>query len=328
MNLPKRYVDADTSLELIKSKIVGIIGFGNQGKAQALNLKDSGVQVRIGLRDGSSSRKDAVRYGFDCYLIEELVVNCNFISILIPDQDIKDVYLKFIEPNLKEGDTILFSHGYNIHYSLIAPPKFINVILSAPSGAGTEVRQNYIDNKGIPGLVAVNVDYTGNSFNLALSYSMAIGLTRFGVFETSFKEETETDLFGEQAVLVGGVPSLIKAAFQVLIDSGYSPITSWLVCYYELKTIVDMFHSKGFNFMGKAISDTAEYGGLTRGSMLINDDVVGEMKRILNDIQNGSFHKEWIGESNTKSTLFKELRVNDSSLDIDQVTKEIFNSLE
>tara|TARA_B100001250_G_scaffold277349_1_gene239815 strand:- start:3176 stop:4162 length:987 start_codon:yes stop_codon:yes gene_type:complete len=327
MKLPKRYLDSDTNLELIKSKVVGIIGFGNQGKAQALNLKDSGVKVKIGLRDGSASKKDAVENSFDCYTIEDLVASCNFISILIPDQEIKDVYLKFIEPNLKNGDTILFSHGYNIHYNLISPPRYINVILSAPSGAGTEVRQSYINNKGIPGLVAVNLDYTGNSLNLALSYSMAIGLTRFGVFETSFKEETETDLFGEQAVLVGGVPRLIQAAFQVLIDSGYSPITSWLVCYYELKTIVDMFHSKGFSFMGEAISDTAEYGGLTRGSMLINDKVVGEMKSILNDIQNSSFHKEWISESKKKSTLLKELRWNDSNLDIDKITKEIFNSL-
>ena len=327
MNLPKKYHDKDTSLGLIKSKIVGVIGFGNQGKAQALNLRDSGVKVKIGLRDGSLSKKDAIKNGFDCCLIEDLVANCDFISILIPDQEIKDVYLKFIEPNLKDGDTILFSHGYNIHYGLITAPKYINVILSAPSGAGTEVRQSYINNKGIPGLVAVHIDYSGNSLNLALSYSMAIGLTRFGVFETSFKEETETDLFGEQAVLVGGVPRLIQAAYQVLIDSGYSPITSWLVCYYELKTIVDMFHSKGFGFMGEAISDTAEYGGLTRGAILINDEVTAKMKGILNDIQDGSFHKEWISESKKKSSLFNKLRLDVSALDIDKVTKEVFDSL-
>ena len=328
MDFPKRYLDKDANLELIKSKKVGIIGFGNQGKAQALNLKDSGIEVKIGLRDGSSSKKDAVENGFECCLIENLVASCNFISILIPDQEIKDVYLKIVEPNLNKGDTLLFSHGYNIHYSLIVPPEYVNVILCAPSGAGTEVRQSYKDSNGIPGLIAVNSDHAGNSFNLVLSYSMAIGLTRFGVFETSFKEETETDLFGEQVVLVGGMPGLIQAAFQVLIDSGYSPVTSWLVCYYELKTIVDMFHSKGFAFMGNAISDTAEYGGLSRGPMLINEKVVSEMQNILKDIQNGSFHKEWMDESKKQSSLFEKLRLKGSDLDIDEITKKVLSSIE
>jgi ketol-acid reductoisomerase len=325
MNLPKIYTENDANIDLIKEKNIGIIGFGNQARAQALNLKDSGINVTIGLRKKSKSRSVVTGKGFACCDIEELVKECDFICILIPDQEMEKVYHSSIEPYLKEGDTLLFSHGYNIYYKLISPPKCVNVILSAPSGAGSELRNKYKEGKGIPGLIAVDCDFSKKSFNLVLSYSMAIGLTRFGVFETSFKEETETDLFGEQVILAGGLPKLIQTAYSVLIDSGYSPISSWLVCYYELKTIVDMFHSKGFEYMGKSISDTAEYGALTRGGRVISDNVKNEMKTILKEIQNKSFHNEWIIESEASSFLLKKLRSNQSNHEIDNITKKILD---
>jgi len=327
MKLPKIYKDKDTDLKLIKEKNIGIIGFGNQGRAQGLNLLGSGVDVKVGLREGSNSWQVAVDSGLKCEAIQDLVSNCDFISLLIPDQVMGEVYSEFIEPHLTRGQTLLFSHGYNIHYKLIQPPEFVNVIMVAPSGAGTELRKQFKISKGIPGLIAVHQDYSGNSFELTLSYSKAIGLTRMGVFESTFKEETETDLFGEQAVLTGGIPKLIQSAYKVLLEAGYNPITAWFVCYYELKTIVDMFHSKGFEFMNNAISDTAEYGGITRGNRIIDEHVQNEMRITLKEIQNEQFHNEWMLESENGYPALNKLREEEKQIPIEEISKQLLKEL-
>ena len=327
MQLPKIYKDKDADLKLIKNKSIGIIGYGNQGRAQALNLLDSGMNVSIGLRNESSSWKMAVDSGLNCTPVNDIVKDCDIISLLIPDQVMKEVYSENIEPHLTEGKTLLFSHGYNIHYNLIQPPEFINVIMAAPSGAGSELRKQFKIGKGIPGLIAVHQDYSGDSFDIALSYSKAIGLTRMGVFESTFKEETETDLFGEQVILTGGIPKLIQSAYKVLLEANYNPITAWFVCYYELKTIVDMFHSKGFEFMNQAISDTAEFGGITRGNRIINENVRNEMRLVLEEIQSGKFHQEWMKEYETGYPQLKNMREEEKQIPIEEISKQLLKEL-
>ena len=327
MQLPKIYKDKDADLNLIKNKSIGIIGYGNQGRAQALNLLDSGMNVSIGLRNESSSWKMAVDSGLHCTPVNEIVKDCDIISLLIPDQVMKEVYSENIEPHLTEGKTLLFSHGYNIHYNLIQPPKFINVVMAAPSGAGSELRKQFKIGKGIPGLIAVHQDYSGDSFDIALSYSKAIGLTRMGVFESTFKEETETDLFGEQIILTGGIPKLIQSAYKVLLEANYNPITAWFVCYYELKTIVDLFHSKGFEFMNQAISDTAEFGGITRGNRIINENVRNEMRLALEEIQSGKFHKEWMDEYERGYPQLKNMREQEKQIPIEEISKQLLKAL-
>jgi ketol-acid reductoisomerase len=327
MQLPKIYKDKDADLNLIKNKSIGIIGYGNQGRAQALNLLDSGMNVSIGLRNESSSWKMAVDSGLHCTPVNEIVKDCDIISLLIPDQVMKKVYSENIEPHLTEGKTLLFSHGYNIHYNLIQPPKFINVVMAAPSGAGSELRKQFKIGKGIPGLIAVHQDYSGDSFDIALSYSKAIGLTRMGVFESTFKEETETDLFGEQIILTGGIPKLIQSAYKVLLEANYNPITAWFVCYYELKTIVDLFHSKGFEFMNQAISDTAEFGGITRGNRIINENVRNEMRLALEEIQSGKFHKEWMDEYERGYPQLKNMREQEKQIPIEEISKQLLKAL-
>ena len=325
MQLPKIYKDAD--LNLIKNKSIGIIGYGNQGRAQALNLLDSGMDVSIGLRKESSSWKIAVDSGLNCIPINDIVKKCDIISLLIPDQVMKKVYSENIESHLSKGKTLLFSHGYNIHYNLIQPPKFINVVMAAPSGAGSELRKQFKIGKGIPGLIAVHQDYSGDSFDIALAYSKAIGLTRMGVFKSTFKEETETDLFGEQIILTGGIPKLIQSAYKVLLEANYNPITAWFVCYYELKTIVDLFHSKGFEFMNQAISDTAEFGGITRGNRIINENVRNEMRLALKEIQSGKFHKEWMDEYERGYPQLKNMREQEKQIPIEEISKQLLKVL-
>ena len=334
MKFPKIYKDKDVSLDVIRGIKVGIIGFGNQGRAQALNLRDSGIAVTIGLREGSpsagsgtSSRQEAVTEGLPCTSIEVAVQTADIISLLIPDQVIAEVYTQNIAPNLTEGQSLLFSHGYNIHYKLIQPPENVNVIMAAPSGAGTELRKRYLDDNGIPGLFAVHQDYSGNAEELVLAYCKAIGLTKSGVLKSTFREETETDLFGEQMILTGGIPKLIQLSYKVLLESGYSPAVSWLVCYYELKTIVDMFHSKGFEFMNAAISDTAEYGGITRGNRIIDQHVEDEMRIVLKEIQSGEFHKEWQKEVEDGFPTLSKLRKEEKQLPIEKIGQKILKEL-
>ena len=327
MQLPKIYKDKDADLNLIKNKSIGIIGYGNQGRAQALNLLNSGMNVSIGLRKESSSWKMAADSGLNCTPVNDIVKDCDIISLLIPDQVMKEVYSENIEPHLTDGKTLLFSHGYNMHYNLIKPPEFINVIMAAPSGAGSELRKQFKIGKGIPGLIAVHQDYSGDSFDIVLSYSKAIGLTRMGVFESTFKEETETDLFGEQIILTGGIPKLIQSAYKVLLEANYNPITAWFVCYYELKTIVDLFHSKGFEFMNQAISDTAEFGGITRGNRIINENVRNEMRLALEEIQSGKFHKEWMNEYESGYPQLKNMREEEKQIPIEEISKQLLKEL-
>ena len=334
MKFPKIYKDKDVSLDVIKGIKVGIIGFGNQGRAQALNLRDSRIAVTIGLREGgpsagsgTSSRQEAVTEGLPCTSIEVAVQTADIISLLIPDQVIAEVYTQNIAPNLTEGQSLLFSHGYNIHYKLIQPPENINVIMAAPSGSGTELRKRYLDDNGIPGLFAIHQDYSGNAEELVLAYCKAIGLTKSGVVKSTFREETETDLFGEQMVLTGGIPKLIQSSYKVLLEGGYSPAIAWMVCYYELKTIVDMFHSKGFEFMNNSISDTAEYGGITRGKRIINAEVEAEMKKALKEIQSGEFYREWKNEHENGYPQLEKLRKEEKELPIEAIGQYMLKAL-
>ena len=284
------YFDKDAALALIQMKKVAIVGYGNQGRAQALNLRDSGVSVIVGAREGGSSQQKANEDGFKVISIEDAVFDADVIAILLPDQVMATVYNQSIAPNLSAGNILQFSHGYNIHYGKIIPPKDVDVMMVAPSGAGKMVRQEFEKGSGVPNLIAIHQDYSGAAFDLALSYSKAIGGTRSAAFKSTFKEETETDLFGEQVVLTGGIPKLIQNSFKVMVDEGYSPITAWFVSYYEVKLIVDLFNENGFQFMNDAISDTAEYGGHTRGNRLMDDSVTSKMKSFLSEIQSGEFH--------------------------------------
>tara|TARA_Y100000588_G_C14261708_1_gene927904 strand:- start:2415 stop:3413 length:999 start_codon:yes stop_codon:yes gene_type:complete len=327
MEIPKIYKDDDASLDDIRSKKVAIIGFGNQGRAQALNLRDSGVSVSLGLRENSDKLVDVANAGLEYQSIQDAVSGSQIIAILIPDQIMGEVFKKNILPNLQDGQTLLFSHGYNIVYELIQPPQFVNVVLAAPSGAGVEVRKQYKKGSGIPGLFAVHQDYSGDARDILLSYCKAIGMTRIGVFESTFKEETETDLFGEQVVLTGGIPKIIQSSYKVLLESGYSAVSAWFVCYYELKTIVDMFHAKGFEYMNNAISDTAEYGGITRGKRIISESVENEMRKILKEIQSGDFHKEWKKESDDNFPILRKLREAEKKTEIEGIGQLLLRNI-
>ncbi len=314
------YFDKDADISLIQSKKVAIIGYGNQGRAQALNLKDSGVKVRIGLRKKSKSLKKAQIEGFKCQDIESVVEWGDLICCLVPDQYMADIYTNNIKPFLSARKTLLFSHGYNIHYKLIKPNSDCNVIMVAPSGPGYAVRKKYKEEKGVPTLIAVDQDATSDALDIALSYSKAIGGTRACAFKSTFKEETETDLFGEQVILTGSFPRMIKESFKVLLEDGYSPVVAWFVCFYEVKNIVDLFSDKGIDDMFKMVSETAEYGGQTRADRLIDDDVANEMKEILNEIKSGEFHREWMLEAEKGMPVLDQYREPNQ-------TEQLFNEL-
>ena len=321
------YFDKDADLSVIQAKSVAIIGYGNQGRAQALNLRDSGVKVVVGAREGGSSEEQAKSDGFNVLSIDQAVIDTDVIAILLPDQIMSVVYKESISPNLSAGKTIQFSHGYNIHYEKIIPPDDVDVIMVAPSGAGKMVREEFEKGSGVPNLIAIHQDYSGSAFEVALSYSKAIGGTRSAAFRSTFKEETETDLFGEQVVLTGGIPRLIQNSFKVMVESGYSPIVAWFVSYYEVKLIVDLFNEKGFQFMNDAISDTAEYGGQTRGSRLMDESVTEKMKSFLDEIQSGEFFKEWEKESESGLPHLNDLRDKDANSDFEAVTKVLLNAI-
>ena len=321
------YFDKDAALALIQMKKVAIVGYGNQGRAQALNLRDSGVSVIVGAREGGSSQQKANEDGFKVISIEDAVFDADVIAILLPDQVMATVYNQSIAPNLSAGNILQFSHGYNIHYGKIIPPKDVDVMMVAPSGAGKMVRQEFEKGSGVPNLIAIHQDYSGAAFDLALSYSKAIGGTRSAAFKSTFKEETETDLFGEQVVLTGGIPKLIQNSFKVMVDEGYSPITAWFVSYYEVKLIVDLFNDNGFEFMNDAISDTAEYGGQTRGNRLMDDSVTSKMESFLSEIQSGEFFKEWEKESQSGLENLDRMREKDANSDFEAVTKVLLNAI-
>ena len=321
------YFDKDADLPVIQAKSVAIIGYGNQGRAQALNLRDSGVKVVVGSREGGGSEEQAKSDGFNVLSIDQAVIGTDIIAILLPDQIMSVVYKESISPNLSAGKTIQFSHGYNIHYEKIIPPDSVDVIMVAPSGAGKMVREEFKKGSGVPNLIAIHQDYSGFACEVALSYSKAIGGTRSAAFRSTFKEETETDLFGEQVVLTGGIPMLIQNSFKVMVESGYSPIVAWFVSYYEVKLIVDLFNEKGFQFMNDAISDTAEYGGQTRGSRLMDESVTAKMKSFLDEIQSGDFFKEWEKESESGLPHLNDLRDKDANSDFEAVTKVLLNAI-
>ena len=322
MNKKQLYFDKDVNLNELKNKKIGVIGFGNQGRAQALNLIDSGMDVVVGLRKTSNKisylSKNNIPYGD----IEKVVKTSDLIAILLPDKIIPEVYNKNILPYLKSGQTILFSHGYNIHYRTINYPEYINVIMVAPSGAGKVVREKYKKSSGVPALLAIENDFTKSSLQIVTAYSKAIGSTRVCAFFSTFKEETETDLFGEQVILTGGIPYYINKSLKVLLESGYSPIVAWFVCYYELKTIVDLFHENGFDYLYDSISDTAKYGGLTRGEYLIDKNLELKMKKVLSDIQDGSFHKEL---NSSKNNYYKTPFSEEDENKFQELFKILFN---
>ena len=291
------YYEHDAAPSVITSRKVAIIGYGSQGHAHALNLRDSGVDVRVGLRPGSSSRAKAEAAGLRALSSAEAAAEADVIMMLAPDTAQQEIYNQDIETNLRPGDVLMFAHGFNIRFGLIDPPEGVDVAMVAPKGPGHLVRRTYEGGGGVPALLAVERDATGKAKALGLSYAWGIGATRAGVLETTFKEETETDLFGEQVVLCGGLTSLIKAGFDTLVEAGYQPESAYFECLHEVKLIVDLIYEHGITGMRYSISTTAEYGDMTRGPRLINGSVRAEMKQILADIQSGAFAQEWVKEN-------------------------------
>ncbi|MBM3805802.1 MAG: ketol-acid reductoisomerase [Actinobacteria bacterium] len=302
------YYEKDADPSIIRSKKVAIIGYGSQGHAHALNLKESGVDVVVGLREGSTSAAKATAAGLKVLSIAEATKWADVIMILAPDTEQKKIYDEQIKANLADGKALAFAHGFNIRFERIAPPKGVDVIMVAPKGPGHLVRRTFTEGGGVPALIAVHQDATGKAKALALSYAEAIGGARAGVIETTFPEETETDLFGEQVVLCGGVTSLVMAGFETLVEAGYAPEMAYFECLHEVKLIVDLMYEEGIAGMRYSISDTAEYGDVTRGPRIIDADTKKRMKVILEEIQTGKFAEEWIAESDSGRKRFAELR--------------------
>jgi ketol-acid reductoisomerase len=319
----KIYYEKDVNTDALKDKTVAVIGYGSQGRAQALNMAESGLNVVVGLRQDGSSWKVAKEEGLQVMTVEEAAQKADVIHILIPDEIQAQVYEESIKDGLQEGNTISFSHGYNIHFQYINPPKNVNVTMIAPKGPGSTVRQQYVDGFGVPGLVAVEQDYTGNAMAIALAMGRGCGLTRAGVLETTFKEETETDLFGEQAVLCGGVTELIKAGFSTLVEAGYQPELAYFETCHELKLIVDLIYQKGFAGMWHDVSNTAEFGGLSRRQRLITDETRAEMKKVLEEIQTGKFTKEWALENQAGKPQLNRLRDLETDLQIEKEGRKL-----
>ncbi|MGQ9718532.1 MAG: ketol-acid reductoisomerase [Nitrososphaerales archaeon] len=305
------YYDKDADLGVLKGRIIAVIGYGSQGRAQALNMRDSGLDVVVGLRLGGASCSRAKADGFEPLTVAEAAEKGDIIHMLIPDLEQPSVYKMWIAGCMRKGKAIGFSHGFNIHFKQIVPPSHVDVIMVAPKSPGKGLRDAYVNGFGVPALIAVAQDYSGKGKAIALAMSKAMGCTRTGVLETSFKEETETDLFGEQAVLVGGIISLIRKGFEVLVEQGYQPELAYFEVCNEMKLIMDLVYQSGFTGMLKAVSDTAKYGGLTVGPKVVNEQVRENMKKILRDIQNGDFAEDWTGkpeESRLRlSSLVKEL---------------------
>jgi len=294
------YYDKHAKLPLIRGKKVAIIGYGSQGHAHALNLKESGVDVRVGLSATSKSRAKAKKAGLKVGTVDNVSKWADVIMILVPDTAAPAIYKDSIEPNLTAGKMIMFAHGFNIRFGTIRPPKNVDVSMVAPKGPGHRVREVFVEGGGVPGLIAVHQDATGKAKDLALAYARGIGCTRAGLLETTFTEETETDLFGEQAVLCGGTAELVKAGFKTLVDAGYQPEIAYFECLHELKLIVDLMYRGGLNYMRYSVSDTAEWGDYVSGPRVINKETQKEMKRILGDIQSGKFARRWVAENLTK----------------------------
>lgn len=317
------YYDKDANLDLIKGKTVAVIGYGSQGHAHSLNLHDSGINVIVGLREGSSSWKAAEEAGLTVKTVAEAAKDADIIMILTPDHSQADTYNEDIAPNLEAGNVLMFAHGFNIHFNQIVPPEDVDVIMVAPKGPGHLVRRQYQEGKGVPGLLAIHQDASGQAKETGLAYAKGIGATRAGVIETNFGEETETDLFGEQVVLCGGASELIRAGFETLVDAGYQPEIAYFECLHELKLIVDLIYEKGITGMRYSISDTAEYGDMTRGKRIITDETRAEMKKILEEIQQGEFAREWILENKSGRPEFSAIQEREAHHQIEVVGKKL-----
>ncbi|MCL2087793.1 MAG: ketol-acid reductoisomerase [Oscillospiraceae bacterium] len=320
--MAKIFYQKDCNLGLLDDKTIAVIGYGSQGHAHALNLKDSGVNVIIGLYEGSKSKQVAEQAGFSVFTVAEAVKKADLIMILVNDEKQAALYEENIAGNLSAGKTIAFAHGFNIHFGQICPPENVNVIMVAPKGPGHTVRYEYEAGKGVPCLVAVHQD-TGNAQDLALAYAAAIGGARAGILLTTFKEETETDLFGEQAVLCGGVTALMKAGFETLVDAGYEPENAYFECVHEMKLIVDLIYAGGFKMMRHSISDTAEFGDYEVGKRIITNETKKEMKNVLREIQDGTFARNWILENKTGRPYFNACRRIEGEHKVEKVGEEL-----
>jgi len=317
------FYDDDADLSLLDGKTVAIIGFGSQGHAHALNLKNSGVSVVVGLREDSSSVAPATEGGLEVLGVADAASRGDLVMILAPDETHREVYEGAVGDGIAQGDMLLFGHGFSVHYGEVQAPPGVDVALVAPKGPGHLVRRQYTEGSGVPGLVAVEQDASGNALALALAYAKGIGCTRGGVIQTTFKDETETDLFGEQAVLCGGASELVQAGFETLVEAGYDPRMAYFECLHELKLIVDLMYEKGLAGMRYSISNTAEYGDYTRGRRVITDDTRTNMKQILAEIQSGDFAREWIAENRAGQESFKRMRAEQAETQVEHVGQEL-----
>ena len=321
--MAKMFYEKDTNLGLLQGKKVAVIGFGSQGHAHALNLHESGVDVVVGLYEGSKSWDKVKEAGLEVTTTSEAAKNADIIIILVPDEKQAKLYREEIAPYLEEGNALVFAHGFNIHFKQIVPPSNVDVFMIAPKGPGHMVRRTYTEGSGVPCLIAVEQDYSGKAKDLALAYANGIGGARAGVLETTFKDETETDLFGEQAVLCGGVTALIKAGFETLVEAGYAPENAYFECMHEMKLIVDLMYQGGMAAMRYSISDTAEYGDYVTGSRIITDETKKEMKQVLTEIQDGTFAKKWLLENQVGRPTFNAMRRMEAEHPIEKVGKEL-----
>lgn len=320
--MAKVYYNGDVNEAILNDKKVAIIGYGSQGHAHALNLKESGVDVIVGLRKGKSW-ESAVEDGHKVFSVKEATEQADIVVVLAPDEVQAQLYKAEIEPGLKEGNLLVFGHGFNIHFTQIVPPTNVDVILVAPKGPGHIVRRTYVDGAGVPALIGVHQDFTGQAKDLALAYAKGIGAARAGVLETTFKEETETDLFGEQAVLCGGLSALVKAGFETLVEAGYQPEAAYFECLHEMKLIVDLMYEGGLETMRYSVSDTAQWGDFVTGPRIIDDHVKANMKAVLEDIQTGKFAKGWILENQANRPEFNKINDIENSHLITKVGKEL-----
>ena len=321
--MAKMFYEKDTNLGLLQGKKIAVIGFGSQGHAHALNLHESGVDVIVGLYEGSKSWNKAKEAGLEVTTTSEAAKNADIIIILVPDEKQAKLYREEIEPYLEDGNALVFAHGFNIHFKQIVPPSNVDVFMIAPKGPGHMVRRTYTEGSGVPCLIAVEQDYSGKAKDLALAYANGIGGARAGVLETTFKDETETDLFGEQAVLCGGITALIKAGFETLVEAGYAPENAYFECMHEMKLIVDLMYQGGMAAMRYSISDTAEYGDYVTGSRIITDETKKEMKQVLTEIQDGTFAKKWLLENQVGRPTFNAMRRMEAEHPIEKVGKEL-----
>ena len=321
--MAKMYYEVDANLELLKGKVIAVMGYGSQGHAQAQNLKESGLNVVVGLRPGSARRERAEAAGLEVMTVSEAAAKADVIQILLPDETQSKVYNEEIKQHLTAGKALVFSHGFNIHFGQIVPPSDVDVFMVAPKSPGHLVRRTYTEGAGVPALIAVHQDASGKAKELALAYAKGIGSTKAGVLETTFGEETETDLFGEQAVLCGGATELVKAGFDTLVEAGYQPEIAYFECLHELKLIVDLMYEGGIGWMRYSVSDTAQYGDMTVGKRIINQETRKEMKKVLEEIQDGTFAKAWLLENQANRPAFNAMTRNGENHLIEKVGEQL-----